>query len=102
MGVGCTHHVTTPRQLGETLKAHFVVSPFGMWQKEDKMKKESTQIMDCSTFFSLFLNIFSVVVEHIFVFSPLFGEDSLQPESHELFHFFFRCFSISYECLWSG
>lgn len=32
---GCTHHVTTPRQLGETLKAHFVVSPFGMWQKED-------------------------------------------------------------------
>lgn len=67
---GCTHHVTTPRQLGETLKAHFVVSPFGMWQKEDKMKKESTQIMDCSTFFSLFLNIFSVVVEHIFYFHP--------------------------------
>ena len=75
-----------------TLKAHFVVSPFGMWQKEDKMKNESTQIMDCSTFFSLFLNIFSVVVEHIFLFSPLFGEDSLQPESHELFHLFFRCF----------
>ena len=67
---GCTHHVTTPRQLGETLKAHFVVSPFGMWQKEDKMKKESTQIMDCSTFFRCFWIFFRWWLNIFFYFHP--------------------------------
>ena len=71
-------------------------------KRRTKWRKNQHKSWIVPRFFRCFWIFFSVVVERIFLFSPLFGEDSLQPESHELFHFFFRCFWISYECLWSG